>query len=151
MMTLVASALAGGNCIDDEGLTVQVWVNFTDDAGNPEAMASAATGAVSPREPETPQEPPPAPQNLTATVNDDGSVTLTWNAPDDDSVTSYQILRRRPREGENALSILVSDTGSTATTYTDTDVTSGVKCVYRVKAINTAGVGEKSRKVTVTP
>ena len=63
----------------------------------------------------------------------------------------YQILRRRPSKGENALSILVSDTGSTATTYTDTDVTSGVRYVYRVKAINSAGVGQRSRNVRVTP
>ncbi len=33
---------------DDEGLTIQVLVGFTDDAGNEEALASAATGAVSP-------------------------------------------------------------------------------------------------------
>ncbi len=37
--------------------------------------------------------PPLAPTNLTATVNDDGSVTLSWVAPDDDSITGYQILR----------------------------------------------------------
>ena len=26
-------------------------------------------------------------------MNDDGSVTLSWEAPDDDSITGYQILR----------------------------------------------------------
>ena len=30
---------------DEEGLTIQVWVSFTDDGGNPEAMASAGAGA----------------------------------------------------------------------------------------------------------
>ncbi len=40
------------------------------------------------------QQPPPSPTNLTATVNADGSITLTWDAPDDDPVTGYQILRR---------------------------------------------------------
>ena len=78
-------------------------------------------------------------------------IRLSWDAPDDDSVTGYQILRRRPTEGEHALSVYVEDTGSTATTYTDTDVTAGVKYVYRVNAINSAGVGQRSRKVTVTP
>ena len=97
-----------------------------------------------------PQEPPPAPQNLTAAENEDGSVTLTWDAPDDDSVTGYQILRRRPSENEHALSVYVADTGSTATTYTDTDVTAGTLYVYRVKAINDAGVGPKSRRVMIT-
>ena len=34
---------------DDQGLTVQVWVNFTDDAGNPEAMTSAGPVRCRPR------------------------------------------------------------------------------------------------------
>ena len=33
---------------DEEGLVVQVWVSFTDDAGNPEAVTSVGTAAVSP-------------------------------------------------------------------------------------------------------
>ena len=47
---------------DDEGLAIQVWMSFTDDAGNPEALTSAATEAVALR------DPPPAPRKLTATV-----------------------------------------------------------------------------------
>ena len=53
--------------------------------------------------------PPPAPTNLTATVNGDGSVTLSWEAPDDDSITGYQILRRRPTEGEDTLLVYVEE------------------------------------------
>ena len=75
-------------------------------------------------------ETPPAPQNLTAVVNEDGSVTLSWDAPDDDSVTGYQILRRRPTEGEGTLLVYVENTRSTATTFTDTNVTAGVRHVY---------------------
>ena len=48
---------------------------------------------------QTPQSPPPAPTSLTATVNADGHIVLSWTAPDDDSITGYQILRRRPGEG----------------------------------------------------
>ena len=48
-------------------------------------------------------------------------------------MTGYVILRRRPTEGENELSVYVADTDSTATTYTDTDVTPGIQHVYRVK------------------
>ena len=98
-----------------------------------------------------PAEPPPAPRNLTATVNDDGSVTLTWEAPDDDSVSGYLILRRRPNEGEKTLLVYVGNTGSTATTFTDTDVTAGTQHVYRVKAINGAGAGARSNYVNVNP
>ena len=130
---------------DEEGMTVQVWVSFTDDAGNPETLTSPPTGAVVPR------EPPPAPENLTATVNPDGSVTLTWDNPQDDSITGYQVLRRRPQEGEDRLLVYVENTGNTGTSYTDTDVTPGVRHVYRVKAINAAGLSQRSNYVRVTP
>ena len=98
-----------------------------------------------------PAEPPAAPQNLTAEVNEDGSVTLNWDAPDDDSITGYQVLRRRPAEGENTLLVYVEDTGTTAASFTDTDVTSGTRHVYRVKAINAAGLSAWSNYVRVEP
>ena len=132
----------------DEGKTIRVKVSFTDDAGNEETLTSTATAAVVEAEP---TEPPLAPENLTATVNEDGSVTLNWEAPDDDSVTGYLILRRRPYEGEKTLLVYVENTGSTATTWTDTDVTAGTQHVYRVKAINDAGPGAQSNYVNVDP
>ena len=95
------------------------------------------------------EEPPAAPRNLTAAVNGDGSVTLSWEAPDDDSVSGYQVLRRRPHEGEQTLLVYVQDTGSTATVYTDAGVTAGTQHVYRVKAINGAGPGAQSNYVNV--
>ena len=89
-------------------------------------------------------EPPPAPQNLSARVNDDGTVTLTWGAPNDISITGFQILRRRPTMGEGSLRVYVENTYSTETTFTDRDVTAGERHNYRVKAINEAGVGARS-------
>ena len=111
-------------------------------------LAMSTTPAMAQEEP---QEPPAAPRNLTAAVNGDGSVTLSWEAPDDDSVTGYQVLRRRPYEGEKALLVYVENTGSTATTFTDVDVTAGTQHVYRVKAINAAGAGGQSNYVNVDP
>ena len=98
-----------------------------------------------------PQSPPPAPTSLTATVNADGHIVLSWTAPDDDSITGYQVLRRRPGEGESALLVYVADTQSTATTFTDTGVAAGGKHVYRVKAINAAGLSGWSNYVNPTP
>ncbi len=137
----------------DVGKAITVRVSFTDDAGNPETLTSGATAAVEAAvTEEEPAEPPPAPTNLTAVVNADGSVTLSWEAPDDDSVTGYLILRRRPYEGgERTLLVYVENTGSTATTFTDTDVTAGTQHVYRVKAINAAGAGNQSNYVNVDP
>ena len=82
-------------------------------------------------------------------MNPDGSVTLTWDAPDDDTVTGYLVLRRRPQMDEDTLMVYVEDTGSTATTYTDT--TPGTGHLYRVKAVNSAGAGERSNVVRATP
>ncbi len=65
-------------------------------------------------------------------------MTLSWAAPAEDaeSVDGYEILRRRPMEGESALATLVADTESTATTYTDATANEpGVRYVYRIKAL----------------
>ena len=82
----------------DVGNTIMVLVSFTDNKGNPEQLTSTPTSPVAEEpddtEQEEPVEPPPAPKNLSVTVNADGSLTLTWVAPDDDSVSGYQILRR---------------------------------------------------------
>ena len=99
---------------------------------------------------QTPQSPPPAPTSLTATVNADGHIVLSWTAPDDDSITGYQVLRRRPTEGEATLLVYVADTGSTSTSWTDTGTTPGTRHVYRVKAINAAGLSGWSNYVNPT-
>ena len=132
----------------DEGQTIQVQVSFTDDAGNEETLTSTATAEVAAG---APTDPPGKPRNLTGTANSDGTVTLRWDAPNDDSVTGYQILRRRPREREKTLLVHVNDTGSIATEYTDNDVTPDVLHAYRVKAINAVGLSGQSDFVSVTP
>ena len=129
----------------DEGKAIQVRVSFADDAGNEESLTSAATAAVEPA-----PAPPPAPANLTAVV-ENGNIVLNWSVPSDESVTSYQVLRRRPHEGEETLLVYVENTGSTATTFTDTNVKAGTQHVYRVKAINSAGVGRQSNFARATP
>ena len=57
---------------DDEGLTIQVWVSFTDDC-NPEVLTSAATEAVAPA-------PPPLTVSLrgAAPAIHDGSTEFTF-------------------------------------------------------------------------
>ena len=135
---------SGGICTEDgEMLSGGVQVTLP----GPEEEEQEETGD----DQQTPQSPPPAPTSLTATVNADGHIVLSWTAPNDDSITGYQILRRLPSEGESALLVYVADTESTATTFTDTGVTAGVKHVYRVKAINAAGLSGWSNYVNPTP
>ena len=127
---------------EDEGKAIKVQASFTDDAGNNEALTSAATGAVSAAQP---TEPPAMPTGLSATASLD-SVTLTWDDPGDDSITGYVILRRvRENDVGGDFSELVADTGTAATTYTDDTVAAGTTYTYRIKAINGAGTSERSR------
>ena len=127
---------------EDEGKAIKVQVSFTDDAGNNEALTSAATGAVSAAQP---TEPPAMPTGLSATASLD-SVTLTWDDPGDDTITGYVILRRvRVNNTGGEFSELVADTGTAATTYTDDSVQANTTYTYRIKAINGAGTSERSR------
>ena len=126
----------------DEGKAITVQVSFTDDEGNAETLTSAATAAVAGAHP---TEPPAKPKNLSATASHD-SVTLTWDDPGDDTITGYVILRRIPGvDPEGHFDVLVADTGTAATTYTDDTVSAETRYTYRIKAINGAGTSERSR------
>ena len=83
---------------------------------------------------------PLAPQNLEVTKNSKGHLVLRWKKPNDNSITGYQILRRRPEKGEKKLSVYMAHTGTTDTTYTDKDAHSETAYAYRVKAHNAAGL-----------
>ena len=126
----------------EESKAITVRVSFTDDAGNEEALTSAATAAVAGAQP---TEPPDKPTGLEATATHD-SVTLAWDDPGDDSITGYVILRRIPGvDPEGHFDVLVADTGTDATTYTDDTVSAETRYTYRIKAINGAGTSERSR------
>ena len=126
----------------EESKAITVQVSFTDDAGNEETLTSAATDVVAGTQP---TEPPDKPTGLEATATHD-SVTLTWDDPGDDSITGYVILRRIPGvDPEGHFDVLVADTGTDATTYTDDTVSAETRYTYRIKAINGAGTSERSR------
>ena len=146
--TAIAGATASAYTLtdSDEGKAVRVRVSFTDDAGNDETLTSEATDAVAAAEP---SEPPDKPTGLSATATH-GRVALTWDDPQDGSITGYVILRRvRVNDQGGEFSVLVADTGSAAATYTDNTVAASTTYTYRIKAINEAGVSERSRWVHV--
>ena len=126
----------------EESKSITVQVSFTDAADNEETLTSAATDAVAGAQP---TEPPAKPRNLSATASHD-SVTLTWDDPGDDSITGYVILRRIPGvDPQGHFDVLVANTGTAATTYTDNEVAAETRYTYRIKAINGAGTSERSR------
>ena len=126
----------------EESKAITVQVSFTDDADNEETLTSAATDVVAGAQP---TEPPDQPTGLDATATHD-SVTLTWDDPGDDSITGYVILRRVPGvDPDGHFDVLVANTGTAATTYTDDTVSAETRYTYRIKAINGAGTSERSR------
>ena len=126
----------------EESKAITVQVSFTDDAGNDETLTSAATDVVVGTQP---TEPPDKPTGLEATATH-GQVVLTWDDPQDDSITGYVILRRvRVNDTGGDFDVLVSDTGTAALTYTDDTVAASLTYTYRIKAINEHGVSERSR------
>ena len=136
------------------GKAVRVRVSFTDDAGNEESLTSAATDAVA-------AVPPPPPDNVRAVTQESGAVELTWEAPQDATVTGYRIERSRDDENRGGQQrsdgrprdnhTLVEDTGSADTGYTDKSAEKGVEYEYRVSARNEAGAGESSDWVRAGP
>ena len=101
----------------DVGKVITVIVSFLDDAGYSQSMTSPDTMAVTTAEAAAAVK---FAHSLRYAANADGSVSLYWNAPDD-KATGYRILRRRSSMGEPKLLVYVADTGSAATTYTDTE------------------------------
>ena len=95
------------------------------------------------------QNRPTKPRGLEATATY-GRVVLSWNDPGDDSITSYVILRRvRVNDTGGDFDVLVANTASAATGYTDATVAAGLTYTYRIKAINEHGVSERSRWVHI--
>ena len=99
---------------------------------------------------DTPAAPvPDKPTGLEATESN-GQVVLAWDDPDDDSITGYVILRRvRVNDQGGDFSVLVANTGSAVTTYTDNEVAASTTYTYRIKAINEHGTSERSRWVHI--
>ena len=100
----------------------------------------------------TPVEPiefPSAPQNLEANAGD-SYVYLTWNAPVYDggsAITNYTIYRGTSSGSE----VFFASIDGNTLNYTDNNLVNGQTYYYRVSAVNSAGEGEKSTEVHITP
>ena len=86
---------------------------------------------------------PTAPTGLVATPGN-AQVSLSWNASS--GATSYNVLRSATSGGS------YSRIGTpTATSFTDSSVTSGTPYYYVVQAVNSAGTSSNSNEVSATP
>ena len=90
--------------------------------------------------------PPAKPTGLITAASYD-NVLLSWDNPDDDTITGYQVLRGPDADN---LAVLVDDTGDENASYTDSNVAAQTTYVYAVKARNADGLGPQSDTASVT-
>lgn len=79
---------------------------------------------------------PAAPTQLKA-VQRNGSIQLSWTAPDDEDLASYTILRGI--QTENGIDWNTIGRNDTLTTFLDNTVTAGNEYIYKVVAVDYAG------------
>ena len=106
----------------------------------------AQSGTISVTTPAEPQPVPSAPTGITAAPSHD-RVTLSWDEPQDSSITGYQIWR-----GADAASLasIKADTGNALVSYVDDTVTAETVYHYAVSAINQTGASDRSGAVSTT-
>ena len=91
----------------------------------------------------TGESPPARPTDLQASAEPD-SVSLTWTASTDQTVTHYAVLLRdRDKADAGVFEVIDSNTGS-GLSYTDRSVSPEGSYVYRVKAVSPTGVSQWS-------
>ncbi|MFA5861762.1 MAG: fibronectin type III domain-containing protein [Candidatus Thermoplasmatota archaeon] len=112
--------------------------------GNVYAL-DAATGAVGGTTPPSVTAMlPSAPASLSA-IGGNAQVRLSWTAPESNggaAVRGYNVYRGTSAGAESATPL--ATTGASATTYTDSSVTNGVRYYCKVAAVNSAGTGVMS-------
>ena len=91
--------------------------------------------------------PPGAPTNLTVDSATHDGVVLSWSAPSHPALTGYRVLRGPDAD---SLEIIVDDTGTPATGYTDTAVAGDTTYHYAVMALSLDGDGSQSGTVSAT-
>ena len=117
--------------------------------GDGESPPSAAANADVPGGNPSGGQAPAKPTGLNA-VASGGNVVLTWANPNDDGITGYRIWRRnRDRDPAGQFSVLVDDTHSDATMFTDREVKPDTRYAYRIAAVNDAGESQWSGSARV--
>ena len=111
----------------------------------PTAQPPANEGRSTSVTPAPTAQPPAKPTGLITAASHD-SVLLSWTDPGDTTITGYQVLRGPDADN---LAVLVDDTGSATTSYSDSNVAAQTTYLYAVRARNADGLGPQSDAVSV--
>ena len=110
--------------------------------------ASSATVTVS--DDDAAVTAPGAPTNLSATANGRNRIDLTWTAPSNDGGEAVGGYRIEVSPDGSSWSDRVANTGNASTTYSHTGLSPGTTRHYRVSAVNSGGVGNRSNVDSAT-
>ena len=113
------------------------------------AVNTAGNGVPSDGVTATPVQLPSKPTGVTATPGH-GQVTLTWNNPDDATITRWQV-QQKQGSGSYGPWRDVPNSNASTTSHTVTGLTNGATYSFRIRAVNAAGPGAPSDEVTATP
>ncbi len=91
---------------------------------------------------------PDQPTGLSATATA-SAVTLSWDDPDDSSLTGYRILRRERDVDPSETLIVNNNTGSTTTSFVDNTVAADSKYAYWIRALDGSGLSPDSDEVEI--
>ena len=120
--------------------------------GNGARASTSVTTLAEPGSEDPPNEqpvqndPPAAPTGLTASRTIHDSLTLTWDDPQDDSITGYRILRG---EAYKNLQTIEEDTRSSSPSYTDNTVNEATAYFYQVVALRADTESPKSDTIDI--
>ena len=134
---------AGNRYHEVTGLTNNITYTFAVRAVNPSGDGPASTAT------ETPMPVPAAPLNLSAAPGD-GQVALTWDDPEDDTITKYEYstdyVINGGENGNNggASFTEIPDSDGSTTEYTVDGLANGTTHTLAVRAVNTYGNGMTS-------
>ena len=93
---------------------------------------------------------PGAPTNLSATANGLNQIDLTWTAPSNDGGEAVGGYRIEVSPDGSSWSDRVTNTGNASAAYSHTGLSPGTTRHYRVSAINSGGVGNRSNVDSAT-
>ena len=118
------------------------------DGDGDQSRAISATTPAAPQSEERPvqNDPPEAPTDLTASSIEHDSLTLTWDDPQDDSITGHRILRGIASKN---LPTIEKDTRNSSPSFTDNTRGEATAYFYQVVALRANTESPKSATIDV--
>ncbi len=156
--SLASSSVTAGSATLDVGkyhFPIAGTINVYDSSGgviasSPASVYGGDTYSVNVSSGGNPTIPQP-PTNLSATSISSSQINLSWSAPSNNGgspITGYQI--ERSTDSGSTWSVLVPNTGSVSTTYSDTGLVASTTYTYRVSTINSVGASSPSNTASAT-